>query len=158
MKYYSQDEAKAILKTVFDSNIFFQNHRFMRILNTINLAFSVRSKSLAEIAHYMRSFMQLYQFRSDVYRLYYLTMGNGIDAIEQFRNNVDQKYLLRQIKAVSVLLTGKNINGAASVVDYPGIEKCVPTHQNPILLVLYGHRLAVGGSFRPAQSIFSYFH
>ena len=31
------------------------------------------------------------------------------------------------------------------------IEKCIPTHANPVLLTLYGHRLAAGGSFSAAQ-------
>ena len=55
------------------------------------------------------------------------------------------------MKALDGLLTGESIVGAANIVDIPDLEKCVPIHPNPILLTLYGHRLAAGGSFAPAQ-------
>lgn len=41
--------------------------------------------------------------------------------------------------------------GAASIVEEPDVEKCIPKHTNPVLLMLYGHRLAAGGSFSAAQ-------
>lgn len=50
------------------------------------------------------------------------------------------------------ILTGETVTGAAGINEEPGIEKCVPEIANPVLLTLYGHRLAAGGSFAPAQS------
>lgn len=111
--------------------------------------------SIPEIANYLRSFMHTYQFRSDPYRLYYLALGTGPGGVEQFHLAVDQKYLLRQIKAMDSFLSGETIVGAATITDNPDIEKCVMTHPNPVLLILYGHRLASGGSFAPAQSIYT---
>ena len=107
--------------------------------------------SVADSSFYVKRFLQSYQFRSDAYRLYYLVLGTGHDACEQFHSAVDQKYLLRQIKALDGFLRGETIVGAATIVEEPDVEKCVPTHANPVLLTLYGHRLAVGGSFSAAQ-------
>jgi len=100
----------------------------------------------------IKYFSQTYQFRSDAYRLYYLALGTSVAAQEQFTKPEDQKYLLRQIKALDSILTGDPIVGSATIVDIPDIERCIPSHPNPILLMLYGHRLAAGGSFAPAQS------
>jgi general transcription factor 3C polypeptide 3 (transcription factor C subunit 4) len=100
---------------------------------------------------HVKRFLQTYQFRSDAYRLYYLVLGTDRDACEQFHSAVDQKYLLRQIKALDGFLSGETVVGAATIVEEPDIEKCVPTHANPVLLTLYGHRLAAGGSFSAAQ-------
>jgi len=83
--------------------------------------------------------------------LYYLALGTSAAAQEQFKKSEDQKYLLRQIKALDGLLTGESLIGSAMIIDIPDIEKCVPTSPSPILLTLYGHRLAAGGSFAPAQ-------
>ena len=98
--------------------------------------------------------MQSYQFRSDPYRLYYLSLPTGYAGSEQFHQATEQKYLLRQIKAIDGLLSGETLPGAAMIVETPDIEKCVPTRSNPLLLTLYGHRLAAGGSFKPAQSTY----
>jgi general transcription factor 3C polypeptide 3 (transcription factor C subunit 4) len=106
-------------------------------------------------ANYARWFMQMYQFRSDPYRLYYLALRTGAIGAEQFRHAADQKFLLRQIKAIDSLLTGEPILGAASISQEEGIEPMNPRMQSVPLLTLYGHRLASGGSFAAAQSITS---
>jgi general transcription factor 3C polypeptide 3 (transcription factor C subunit 4) len=79
-------------------------------------------------------------------------LGTGLPGTEQFHAAVDQKFLLRQVKAMDSIITGEAIVGAAGIIEEPGIEKCIPTIANPVLLMLYGHRLAAGGSFAPAQS------
>jgi hypothetical protein len=108
--------------------------------------------SAYESSNHVKRFLQTYQFRSDPYRLYYAILGTGVAGCEQFKAAVDQKFLLRQIKALDGLLTSEQITGSAVIHDDPDIERCIPTHANPVLLTLYGHRLAAGGSFAPAQS------
>ena len=99
-----------------------------------------------------RWFMQTYQFRSDPYRLYYLSLRTGISGAEQFRQAGDQKFLLRQIKGIDALLSGEIISGAAAISHEFRIPSFEPKEQSPVLLTLYGHRLAAGGSFAAAQS------
>ena len=99
----------------------------------------------------LRWFMQAYQFRSDPYRLYYLAMGTNPGS-EQFRNANDQRFLLRHLKALDGVLTGEFESGAAAIQEETGFPRCIPTRLNPILLILYGHRLAATGSYGPAQS------
>jgi general transcription factor 3C polypeptide 3 (transcription factor C subunit 4) len=115
------------------------------------LACTIHVGSVADSSFHVKRFLQSYQFRSDAYRLYYLCLGTGRDGCEQFHAAVDQKYLLRQIKALDGILSGATIVGAASIVEEPDVEKCIPKHTNPVLLMLYGHRLAAGGSFSAAQ-------
>jgi hypothetical protein len=105
---------------------------------------------------YAKWFMQIYQFRSDGYRLYYLSLGTGITAQDQFRLATDQKFLLRQIKAIDVELTGEQSAGAAVIVEVDGVEPVEIKAHSPVLLTLYGHRLAAGGSFAAAQSHLPY--
>jgi general transcription factor 3C polypeptide 3 (transcription factor C subunit 4) len=117
------------------------------------IANGIRQRSLADISTHLRWFMQVYQFRSDPYRMYYLGIGTGLANANQFHLQVDQKYLLRQIKAIDGLVLGEKLSGGATIKDiYPDIPSCNPTRQNAILLTLYGHRLAAGESFAPAQS------
>jgi len=99
--------------------------------------------------------MQVYQFRSDPYRLYYLALGTDVDGEEQFRTAHDQRFLLRHLKALDGLITGEFAVGAAAISEEPGVPKCIVTRSNPVLLLLYGHRLAASGSYGPAQSTYS---
>ena len=80
-----------------------------------------------------------------------------MDAVEQFRNAGDQKYLLRQIKAIDAQILGEQLSGAATIVDDPHGFRGRIDRSNAVLLVLYGHRLASGGSFLPAQGIIPLF-
>jgi general transcription factor 3C polypeptide 3 (transcription factor C subunit 4) len=118
-----------------------------------NVAIAILLRKTADIALYVRWFIQTYQFRSDTYRLYYLALGTSQDAINQFRHANDQRYLLRQIKALDGVLSGRTTVGSAAIQeDTPEIPKAVMTRHHPLLFMLYGHRLAVGGSYAPAQS------
>jgi general transcription factor 3C polypeptide 3 (transcription factor C subunit 4) len=123
----------------------------MNYLNIIHLACARYANSIPDVAIYARWFMQTYQFRSDPFRLYYLVLGTSIDSIEQFRAPVDQKFLLRQIKAIDGVLRGEPVPGAAAIVDDKNVEKLETTQQSPVLLTLYGHRLAAGGNYVAAQ-------
>ena len=160
------EEEQDILRTAFDANIFFQNPRFIHILYTVHLgilltiayltlACAIHAKDKPRISNLLKWFMQVYQFRSDAYRLYYLALGTDLDGSEQFRNANDQRFLLRHLKALDGVLTGEFATGAASISDEPGIPKCEVTRPNPALLILYGHRLAASASYGPAQSIYS---
>ena len=122
------------------------------LLTQLTSALSIRQGDIESCVNTVKYFTQTYQFRSDPYRLYYLSLGTSAAAQEQFKKQEDQKYLLRQIKALNCVVTGESIVGSANIVENPDIEKCVPTHSNPILLILYGHRLAAGGSYAPSQS------
>lgn len=153
------------LKLAYDCNVFYQSERCVIILHkvylgtfyltSLTLAIAIYLKKTSDIAHYVRWFIQIYQFRSDVFRLYYLALGTSQEALAQFRLSVDQRYLLRQIKSLDSALQGTPVVGSAIVQETtPEVPKAIVTKHNPHLLVLYGHRLASGGSYGPAQGTF----
>src|SRR5271169_4854316 len=102
------------------------------------------------IASQVRQLIQFHQLRSDPYRLYSLALGTSRSSIAQFHKSVDQRFLLRQIKAIDSLLQGHAVTGAASIIDDADFAKEKVKMQNPVMLTLYGHRLAAGGSWVPA--------
>ena len=75
------------------------------------------------------------------------------DGVEMFQRSSNQKYFLRQIKAMDKVLTGKAVVGAASVTakNQDGSTQ-IPKGYEPNLLMLYGHMLAAGRSYAPALS------
>jgi len=131
-----------------DANIFYQTSRFQLMTPLVQLAYSFHHASIPDISAQIRKLISAYKFRSDPLRLYYLALGTGREGVEQFRAAVDQRFLLRHIKAMDSLLTGEDIAGRATVTN----EDEKRSRANPILLILYGHRLAAGASFLPAQS------
>jgi general transcription factor 3C polypeptide 3 (transcription factor C subunit 4) len=141
-------EADSIISITQEANIFYQTPRFQTLTHLIQIAYSLHNTSIPDLAAHTKKLASRHQFKSHPLRLYYLALGTGREAADQFRAAVDQKYFLRNIKAMDSVLTGGDIVGAAAVVnDEVRIERA-----NPVLLVLYGHRLAAGGSFLPAQS------
>lgn len=154
------------MKLIPECNVFYQSEYCAIISNTVALgtlihsyltyllqAIAMYQRNFPDVAQHVRTLIQMYQFRSDVYRLYCLALGNGEDTLVQFCHSNDQRFLLRQIKALDACLSGTTIVGAASLQsDTPEIPKAIVTKNNPNLLVLYGHRLAAAGSYAPAQS------
>ena len=100
-----------------------------------------------------RFFMHSRQFQGDVYRLFVAAMTACKQGRETFHNSANQKYFLRQIKAMDKAVTGKAIVGAASLTakDEDG-GTYIPKEFDLNLLILYGHMLAAGKSYIPALS------
>jgi general transcription factor 3C polypeptide 3 (transcription factor C subunit 4) len=147
-RYEGIQEADAIIATTQDAAIFYQTPRFQTITHLVQIAYALHKTSIPDLVAHTKKLATRHQFKSDPLRLYYLVLGTGREGAEQFRAAMDQKYFLRTIKAMDSVLTGEEIVGQAAVVEGGGrLEKA-----NPVLLILYGHRLAAGGSFLPAQS------
>ena len=99
--------------------------------------------------------MHSHQFQGDAYRLFITTMVLCKQGREMFHHSANQKYFLRQIKAMDKVLTGKAIVGAASLTGKTEDGGAyIPKEFDLNLLMLYGHMLAAGRSYIPALSTF----
>ena len=93
------------------------------------------------------------QFQGDAYRLFTLALTACHGGVEMFQHSANQKYFLRQIKAMDKALTGRAVVGAASLSSKgEDGEILVPKEFNATLLMLHGHMLASGRSYGPALS------
>lgn len=97
--------------------------------------------------------MHHWQFHGDAYGLFVAAVTATKQGEETFHHSANQKYFLRQIKAMDKVLTGKNIVGAASLTakGQDG-STYVPKNYDFTLLMVYGHMLAAGRSYIPALS------
>lgn len=100
--------------------------------------------------------MAAYQFQSEAYSLFTTAVTLSRNGLEVFHNNANQKYLLRQIKAMDEAITGIKRTGAAGYtgVDEDGNEYR-PTDIDVNLLMLYGHILASGKSYVSALNYYT---
>lgn len=101
-----------------------------------------------------RTFSNSYQFYNDAYRLYYSLLNSGHDSMEVFNSTSNQKYYLRQIKAMDSILQKKPIVGAARVADADTtFEKPLP-----VLLVVYAHMMLLSRSYAPSLNYLTRAH
>lgn len=100
--------------------------------------------------------MHNWQFQGDAYALFVVALTATRQGEEMFHHSANQKYFLRQIKAMDKAITGKNIVGAASLTA-KGEDggTFVPKDFDFTLLMVYGHMLAAGRSYIPALSMYS---
>lgn len=100
--------------------------------------------------------MTSFQFTTETYSLFTASITASKNGLEVFHNNANQKYLLRQIKAMDQAITGKVRVGAATLtaVDDDG-NKYVPGDVDVGLLMLYGHILASGRSYISALNYYT---
>ena len=97
--------------------------------------------------------MHNWQFQGDVYGLFIAAVTATKQGEETFHHSANQKYFLRQIKAMDKAITGKNIVGAASLTAKDEVGGTyVPKDYDFSLLTVYGHMLAAGRSYIPALS------
>lgn len=103
-----------------------------------------------------RWFMTSFQFMSEAYNLFTGAVTISKNGLEVFHHNANQKYLLRQIKAMDQAITGKKRVGAANLTgSNENGEKFVPKETDVGLIMLYGHILASGRSYISALNYYT---
>jgi len=107
-----------------------------------------------------RWFMTTFQFTTEAYNLFTASITASKNGLEVFHNNANQKYLLRQIKAMDQVLTGERKTGAANLTgECPSGsasgEKYVPKEADVGLIMLYAHILASGKSYLSALNYYT---
>lgn len=155
-KYDNFQDAYDVCNAAKEANVFFQDKRrtFTIWITWLSCAILVGdSESCSTIC---RWFMTSFQFTTETYSLFTASITASKNGLEVFHNNANQKYLLRQIKAMDQAITGKVRVGAATLtaVDDDG-NKYVPEDVDVGLLMLYGHILASGRSYISALNYYT---
>lgn len=113
------------------------------ILSLVHVSCAVISKDLTTASEVVRQYINSHQFSNDAYRLYGAVLSSGNTASEIFNSKNNQKFFLRQLKAIDTLVSGKQVVGAARIVD----SDVTMDQENPLFLVLYSHIMLLGRTY-----------
>jgi general transcription factor 3C polypeptide 3 (transcription factor C subunit 4) len=143
--------AFSTLRRAKAANVFYQDPHRDEIMMKVfmSCAFQVRDHKVSN--ELIRQYGLAHQFHDDEYRLYGALLTSGNRAIDFYNSNNNQKYVLRQVKALDSIVKNKAIVGQARVVD----QNVQIDKENPLLLSLYAHIMLVGRSYVPAINYLS---
>lgn len=146
-RYGNSEGAYELIKTASASNIFHVELGQEQTMNLAMLSCAWQAHDAPTISDALRHMYMDRQFHNDIIRLYGALLASGKSSMASFGSSNNQKFFLRQIKAVDSVVQQKRISGAARVVPDTevGIEK-----ENPLLFVLYAHIMLMGPSYVPA--------
>ncbi|RPB21692.1 TPR-like protein [Terfezia boudieri ATCC MYA-4762] len=155
-KHEDVHDAYDVFSAAKEANVFFHHDRRRFIIHVTHLACAVWVKDPDIVSDVSRFFMHNWQFQGDAYSLFVVALIATRQGEEMFHHSANQKYFLRQIKAMDKAITGKNIVGAASLTA-KGEDggTFVPKNFDFTLLMVYGHMLAAGRSYIPALNYYS---
>lgn len=95
----------------------------------------------------LRHMQTQYQFNTQSFRIYVALLSSSNDAIKIFGSSNNQKFFLRQIKALDSIVHYKRpVSGMAKVLN----PETAPTSFDPHLLLLYVYIMMLGPSYVPA--------
>lgn len=143
--------AFSTLRRAKSANVFHQDPQRDETMIKVfmSCAFQVRDHKVAN--ELIRQYGLAHQFYDDGFRIYGALLSSGNRAVEFYNSNNNQKYALRQIKAIDSIIKNKAITGAARVMD----QTVQIESENPLLLSLYAHIMLVGRSYVPAINYLS---
>lgn len=155
-KYDNFQDAYDVCNAAKEANVFFQDKQCTFTIWITWLACAIMVGDSESCSTICRWFMTSFQFTTETYSLFTASITASKNGLEVFHNNANQKYLLRQIKAMDQAITGKTRVGAATLtaIDDNG-EKYIPTDVDVGLLMLYGHILASGRSYISALNYYT---
>ncbi|EMR08474.1 hypothetical protein PNEG_03302 [Pneumocystis murina B123] len=145
-------DALEVIKAAMSANVFYQSHERLNKMHVTRLACSFWSKQYSIVAEECRYFSNLYKFRSDGYRLYFVAMPTGEAMLHYSANSALQKYLLRQIKSIDSAMSEKNKDSLS--INKNENDSYIPTHYNVVLLVSYGHVMICSRSYVQALNYY----
>jgi general transcription factor 3C polypeptide 3 (transcription factor C subunit 4) len=138
------EDAYSILKSAREVHVFHLDPVRERITIMVYLSCTFIAKDPRTANEIIRLYLNSHQFHNDVFRLYGSMMSSGNLAMETFNSTNNQKFFLRQLKAMDSLLEKKAISGAARIVNSVSLRA-----EQPLLLVLYSHIMLLGRSYVP---------
>lgn len=146
-KYKSAESAYELVKTAGASNIFHVDIQRDQTMNLVLLSCAWQVGDTSTISDTLRHMYMDRQFHNDIIRLYGALLSSGKRAMKSFGSSNNQKFFLRQIKALDSVAQNRRISGAARVDSdsRADIQK-----ENPLLFVLYSHIMLMGPSYVPA--------
>lgn len=141
------DGAYQVLKRARAANVFYQDPEREDIMHRVMFSCTFRANDVKASNEAFRTYFYSHQFYNDAFRLYGYLLSSGSEAGELYNSTQNQKFILRQVKAIDSIVQKREITGAAKVVDQ---EMTNIETENPLLLALYGFLLLEGKSYVPS--------
>ncbi|GMM53145.1 transcription factor TFIIIC subunit [Starmerella bacillaris] len=117
------------------------------IVELVGLSCAYLVGDMALVGDLIRHMQTQYQFNTQSFRLYSALLSTSNKAIKTFGSSNNQKFFLRQIKALdSIVHYKKPVSGMAKVIDPDN----APKDDDPHLLILYVYVMLLGPSYAPA--------
>lgn len=116
------------------------------VLDLVQLACAHICDDAGLVSNTLRHMWNRNQFNNTVLLLYQVCLASGKNSEEVFGSSNNQKFFLRQIKAVDSAVYKQRIEGAARVSD----ATSEPTKESPLLHAMYANIMLLGPSYTPA--------
>lgn len=114
-QYEDPRDSFSVLQSADDSIVWHRSESSKNSIYLTQLACAIISKDAEMASDLLRNWMHRHQFTNDVYRLFMACMLVTREGRDVFASNANQKYLLRQIKAVDkCLLQAQNPSSSSS--------------------------------------------
>lgn len=135
-------EKNAATKEIVKKNI-----RCSDTIQLVALSCGYMVQDAALVGDLLRHMQTQFQFDTQSFKLYVALLSSSSEAVRIFGSSNNQKFFLRQIKALdSVVHYKKHVSGMAKVMD----PEHAPTSDDPHLLLLYVYIMMLGPSYIPA--------
>lgn len=144
-------DAYAVLDSASSANVFYHDGvRLMRI-QVMKMILTILAEDVQAGGAQARWLMLNCLFRDDALRFYGSALASGSNAQTLYNESGNQKFLLRYIKTMDVMIYGKQIPNTISIKELAqSNESMSPANIHPILLLLYGHLLSTGRGYVPS--------
>lgn len=144
-RYRSAEVAYETLRAARNATVFHQDEARNGTIVLVFIACALLAGDVHTANDHVRQYLLNHQFDNNGYRLYGAAFASGVAATEVYHSSQNQKFFLRQVKAIDSVLENRQIVGAARVTAQSKIESL-----NPNLLLLYAHIMLVGKSYVPS--------
>lgn len=133
-----KDQSYNLLDIALHTPIFNKSPEKHKLLLLTGLSVGCVFGDVESSLGFTRNLLNTFQFSSNMYRLFIASFQAGFKGSELFSDPANQKYFLRQVKALDAINTGKKITGMATVaVDQSQISKDLPLLHHVYASLLY---------------------
>lgn len=145
-----------------DCTVFYRSKSTLCTIWATWLSCAILAQDTDSVSTILRWFLTTYQFQTEVYNLFTisLTATGERKSLDVYHSAANQKYMLRHIKIMDESISGKKRINAAQLTNLGAgadgsREPLVPREMDTGLLMLYGHMLLVGKSYRSALNYYT---
>ncbi|TGZ83358.1 TPR-like protein [Ascodesmis nigricans] len=141
-----------------ECTVFYRSKPILTTIWATWLSCAILARDHDSVSTILRWFLTTFQFQTEVYNMFTiaLTATGERGALDVYHSAANQKYMLRHIKIMDESISGKKRINAAQLTNLGDNGKeLVPQEMDTLLLMLYGHMLHVGKSYRSALNYYT---
>lgn len=149
-------DAYDVCSAAKEANVFYNDKRKSLAIWSTWLACALHVRDANSVSTICRWFLTTYQFQSEVYELFTGALTASQCGADIFHSNPNQKFFLRNIKAMDEAIDGVKRVGTAGLSNTGDDGKeVVPDRIDLSLMTLYGHMLLNGKSYISALNYYT---